>query len=106
MLSATAFACIRSHRMSVRRIQLTRELKPLLIFLRIAGIANEPINPEPVPAEGIGDGQEQRLELVYSSSANLVLPSLLAEKKSHKKSAMLRLRCVASASRSTTACRP
>jgi hypothetical protein len=80
MLSATAFACIRSHRMSVRRIQLTRELKALLLFLRIAGIANEAINPEPVPAEGIGDGQEQRLELVYSSSANLLLPSLLAEK--------------------------
>jgi hypothetical protein len=76
MLSATAFACIRSHRMPVRRIQLTRELKALLIFLRFAGIANEPIDSEPILTEGIGDGQEQRLELVYTSSGNLLLPSL------------------------------
>jgi hypothetical protein len=84
MVTATAFACIRSHRMSVRRIQLTRELKALLIFLRFAGLANEPLDVEPVEGEKYFDGLEQRLQLVHASSAKLALPSLAALQKASK----------------------
>jgi hypothetical protein len=74
MLSAAAFVCSRSHRIPVRRIQLTRELKAFLVFLRLAGMADEPLNFEPTTDQSICDGEEQELHLSYSSPADIVVP--------------------------------